>query len=179
MTGAEPEMAESAALPRRVVDAAAARGLRLATAESLTGGLVAARICEIPGASAVFTGGVVSYTHEVKRSLLGVDAELLEQCGAVDPEVARQMAEGALRACGADLAVATTGVAGPEPHDGQPVGTAWLGLAWAEGSRAVLAQCRGDRGQIRAESARRALELLLEGLLDGRGAAGAASSALG
>ena len=175
MTGAESVLAESAALPRRVVDAAAARGLRLATAESLTGGLVAARICEVPGASAVFTGGVVSYTHEVKRSLLGVDAELLEQRGAVDPEVARQMAEGALRACGADLAVATTGVAGPEPHDGQPVGTVWLGLAWAEGSRAVLARCRGDRGQIRAESTRRALELLLEGL----GAAGAASSALG
>src|SRR5690606_38792196 len=87
--------------------------------------MIAARLAEVPGASAVLRGGVVSYSSEVKASLLGVAAQLLEAHGSVDPEVARQMAVGAQRACGAGAAVSATGVAGTEPHDGKAVGTVY------------------------------------------------------
>ena len=148
----------------QVVSAARERGLRIAVAESLTGGLVAGALCGVPGASAVFTGAVVCYTHEVKSSVLGVDRGLLAIRGAVDAEVARQMAVGALRVCEADLAVSTTGAAGPEPHDGQPVGTVFFGLAGAGGERTVQGAYQGDRAVIREASVRGALELLLEQL---------------
>ena len=107
-----------------------AQGLTLGTAESCTGGLIAKRFTDLPGASAVFRGGVVSYTDAVKHSILGVPQGLLDQYGAVSPQVARAMAEGAQRALGCDLALSTTGVAGPGPDGrGNPVGLVYVGLA--------------------------------------------------
>ncbi|WP_233548719.1 CinA family protein [Galactobacter valiniphilus] len=125
---------ECAPLARELVTRAGAAGLTVATAESLTAGLVAATIADVPGASAVLRGGVVSYAVEVKASVLGVDAAWLAEHGPVDPRVAEEMAAGAARVCDADLGVSTTGVAGPEPHGGRAVGTVYLGVA-VRGSR--------------------------------------------
>lgn len=162
---------------RRVVGAASAdetaalvteltrHGLRLAIAESLTGGLLAAELIRIPGASAVVNGGIVAYATPLKHRLLGVDAELLAVEGAVHPEVARQMARGARSALAvgghdAELGIATTGVAGPEPQDGRAPGTVYLGLSGPAGERAVELRLSGDRAEIRAETVRRAIREL-------------------
>lgn len=133
--------------------------LTVATAESLTGGLLAGELVSVSGASKVFNGGVVSYHTQLKETLLGVDAALLTANGPVDPEVARQMAEGARQAClidgrPADLGLATTGVAGPDPdpQTGQPAGTVYLGIATASGSRAVALSLSGDRPAIRTQT---------------------------
>ncbi|MDO5068462.1 MAG: nicotinamide-nucleotide amidohydrolase family protein [Propionibacteriaceae bacterium] len=109
------------------------RGLTVATAESLTAGLVSATLADVSGASTVLRGGIVAYSPEVKQQLLGVDPELLEAHGTVHAEVARQMAHGAARALHADLALATTGVAGPGPAEGHPPGTGFLALALPTG----------------------------------------------
>lgn len=109
-------------LAARLVPALTDAGRTLAVAESLTGGLVLATLVSVPGASAVVRGGVVAYMTDVKTSVLGVDHELLALEGAVHPEVARQMAHGVVALVGADYGVATTGVAGPDPQDGRPVG---------------------------------------------------------
>lgn len=107
-----------------------AQGLSLATAESCTGGLIASRLTDVPGSSEVFTHGFVTYANRAKQNILGVSAEALEKFGAVSKEVARQMAEGALRVACADVAVAVTGIAGPGGgSEEKPVGTAWLALA--------------------------------------------------
>ncbi|SCC12298.1 CinA family protein [Arthrobacter sp. NIO-1057] len=143
-----------------VIAAAIAQGVQLATAESLTAGMIAARLAEVSGASAVLRGGVVSYSSDVKRELLNVDADLLETHGSVDPEVARQMALGALQACGADLAVSATGVAGPEAHDGKSVGTVFIGWARGEESGSKKHHFVGDRAQIREQSTQAALQQL-------------------
>jgi PncC family amidohydrolase len=111
----------------------------MATAESLTGGLLGAAVTDVPGASRVYRGGVVAYATDLKGQLLGVDGDLLARVGAVDPDVAAAMAAGARSRLGADLGLATTGVAGPDPQDGHPPGTVWLGLADADGSWAVPA----------------------------------------
>jgi len=162
---------------RRVVGAASAdetaalvaeltrHGLRLAIAESLTGGLLAAELIRIPGASAVVNGGIVAYATPLKHRLLGVDAELLAVEGAVHPEVARQMARGARSALAvggrdAELGIATTGVAGPDPQDGRAPGTVYLGLSGPAGERAVELLLSGDRAEIRAETVRRAIREL-------------------
>lgn len=121
--------AEETSDPVELIQRGAHRGLTLATAESLTAGSLAARLADVPGASAVLLGGVVAYCSEVKHHLLAVDAELLESQGAVDPAVAAAMARGAAAATGADIGISTTGVAGPEPHEGKAVGTVYLGLA--------------------------------------------------
>ncbi|OMH24217.1 hypothetical protein BKD30_09605 [Tersicoccus phoenicis] len=157
-------MCEPEADPARVIAAAVERGRTLATAESLTGGAVCAALVDVPGASAVLRGGVVSYHHDVKVGLLGVDPARLAAHGAVDPEVAAQMAVGARVATGADVAVATTGVAGPEPHDGQPVGTVWIGIATAAGATATRHRFTGSRAEIRASARDAALAVLLESL---------------
>ena len=132
-------------------------GLTVATAESLTGGLLAGELVRVPGASLVFNGGVVTYHTKLKHTLLGVDEALLAEHGPVDPQVATQMAEGVRHACGiegrpADLGLATTGVAGPDPdpQTGKPAGTVFLGIATAHGSRAVPLSLPGDRAAIRA-----------------------------
>lgn len=129
---------DGSSLEATVVRLLTERGLRLATAESCTGGLVADRITDVPGSSAVFTHGFVTYANEAKRDLLGVPQELLDQHGAVSEPVARAMAEGALRVSGADLAVAVTGIAGPGGgSEEKPVGTVWL--AWARRGGETLA----------------------------------------
>ncbi len=109
-------------LAAQLVPALTDAGRTVAVAESLTGGLVVATLVSVPGASAVVRGGVVAYMTDVKTAVLGVDHELLALEGAVHPEVARQMARGVVSLVGADYGVATTGVAGPDPQDGRPVG---------------------------------------------------------
>ncbi len=155
-----PDPLELQALAGTVVAAAKASGLTLATAESLTAGMIAATLAEVPGASAALTGGIVSYSSAVKANVLGVEPKLLEEAGSVDGEVARQMALGARRVCGSDMAVSATGVAGPDAHDGKPVGTVFLGWASASGSGFTEHHFTGDRAQIRVLSTVCALELL-------------------
>jgi nicotinamide-nucleotide amidase len=151
-------------LAQQVVLAAVADGVRIGTAESLTAGMVASALATVPGASAALQGGIVSYQGEVKTGVLGVDRDLLAAEGAVHADVARQMAEGARRVLGADIAVSTTGVAGPEPHGGKPVGTVFIGTADADGSDAVAFTFSGGRAEIRAQAEEAALEKLLEAI---------------
>ena len=139
----------------RVVAGLTRRGLTVAVAESLTGGLLVAKLIRTPGASATVLGGVVAYNTALKHSVLGVDAALLADRGAVDAEVARQMADrvrSALAVDGrpADVGISTTGVAGPEPQDGQPVGTVYLGFAFGNDVRSVALRLSGDRDGIRS-----------------------------
>ncbi|MFI6649148.1 CinA family protein [Streptomyces sp. NPDC050529] len=137
------------------------RGETLAVAESLTGGLVAAELTSVPGASQAFRGSVTAYATPLKSEVLGVDAELLAARGAVDAEVARQMAAGVRLALGADWGVATTGVAGPEPQDGQPVGTVFVAVCGpCDTGKVAALRLNGGRADIRRESVRSVLELL-------------------
>ncbi len=153
-----------------VVRLLSVRGGTLAVAESLTGGLVAAEITSVPGASKVFRGGVTAYATELKHQVLGVDAALLATRGAVDPQVAAQMAAGVRRILGADWGIATTGVAGPEPQDGQPVGTVFVAVdgprtadsGFEGGGKVASLRLNGSRAEIRKESVRSVLALLLE-----------------
>ena len=137
-----------------VIAVLTARGLTIAVAESLTGGLLVAELIKTPGASAAVTGGVVAYNTALKHSVLGVDAELLASRGAVDPEVARQMATGVRTALAvdgrpADIGISTTGVAGPDPQDGHPVGTVFLGFAIANRVSSAALHLSGSRDDIR------------------------------
>ncbi|MFM9444851.1 CinA family protein [Streptomyces acidiscabies] len=148
------------------------RGEVLAVAESLTGGLVAAEITSVPGASKAFRGSVTAYATDLKREVLGVDAQLLAVRGAVDAQVAAQMATGVRKALGADWGIATTGVAGPDPQDGQPVGTVFVavdgpfgpGAGSASGGKVKALRLNGSRAEIRRESVRSVLALLLQEL---------------
>ncbi len=144
------------------------RGLTLSAAESCTGGLIAKRMTDLPGASKVFRGGVVSYTNGVKAGVLGVPEALLEQYGAVSEPVARAMAEGCRRACGSDLAVSVTGVAGPDKDDwGNEVGTVYIALASREGTLCKRLSCgRGrGRGRVRTSAAHNAFDIIRRTLL--------------
>jgi nicotinamide-nucleotide amidase len=136
------------------------RGETLATAESLTGGLVGATLTAIAGASATYRGGVVAYATDVKSSLLGVSGELLAARGAVDGDVAAAMATGVRRVLGADWGLALTGVAGPEPQDGRPVGTLYVGIVGPDGPAVAEHRLSGDRHAIRVTSCRTALHAL-------------------
>ncbi|WP_100810452.1 MULTISPECIES: CinA family protein [unclassified Microbacterium] len=142
------------------------RGWTLGVAESLTGGMLAAALISVPGASATVVGAIVAYATPLKHSLLGVDATLLAEHGAVHPEVARQMAEGVRHAVvvdgrDADVGIATTGIAGPDSPDGQPVGTVYVGVSAPGGSSVLTLRLGGDRDAIRAETVRQALSALL------------------
>jgi nicotinamide-nucleotide amidase len=144
-------------------------GWTIAVAESLTGGLLCAEIVGVPGASAHLRGGVVSYATDLKQRLLGVDGAILDLDGPVQPKVARQMADGVRDALAtgdrrADVGVSTTGIAGPTSPDGQPVGTVYVGVSTPLGTRVELLQLTGTREQIRAETVRRAIRLVLEAL---------------
>ena len=139
------------------------RGLTLAVAESCTGGVIASRFTAQAGASAYMLGGVVSYSNESKCSILGVEAEAIARHGAVSEVVARQMAEGARRAMGADYAISTTGIAGPTGgSEEKPVGTVWIGVATPKGTFAIMRNCGTDRGQIIARATAYAISLLYE-----------------
>ncbi len=152
--------------------AIAAEALRLlaesdqtvAVAESLTGGMVAAELTAVPGASRSFRGSVTAYATELKHRVLGVDAGLLAAEGAVNAQVAGEMAAGVRRVLGASWGIATTGVAGPKPQDGRPVGTVFVAVAGPEGEKTVPLSLNGSREEIRRESARTVLELLLSEL---------------
>ncbi|MET8869071.1 nicotinamide-nucleotide amidohydrolase family protein [Nonomuraea sp. NPDC004580] len=136
-------------------------GATVAVAESLTGGLIGAAITSVPGASKAFRGGVISYATDLKHELLGVPAELLRREGAVHPEVATGMAAGVARLCGATYGLAVTGVAGPEPQDGKPVGTVHIGVAGPGGREwARELRLQGSRERIRVETVDEAVDLL-------------------
>jgi nicotinamide-nucleotide amidase len=152
--------ADAADAAAEVLEVLAGRGATLAVAESLTGGLVAARLTAVPGASRVFRGSVTAYATELKAALLGVGADLLAARGAVDPEVARAMAEGVRVRLGATWGAATTGVAGPDPQDGQPVGTVFVAVAGPHGGEVTALRLTGDRTAIRGASVTALLDLL-------------------
>jgi nicotinamide-nucleotide amidase len=155
--------AGSAAAP--VVAALLARAETVATAESLTGGLVGSMITDVPGASAVYRGGLITYATELKAVLAGVSEQTLAADGPVASSTAEQMAEGAARACAADWGLATTGVAGPDPQGGHPVGQVFVAVAARDRSARVRELAlTGDRPTIRALAAAAALGLLLETL---------------
>jgi len=137
------------------------KGLTIATAESCTGGLVAAAITAIPGASAVFTHGFITYAYAAKTQMLGVPEELLEMAGAVSEPVALRMAQGARAHAGVDVAVAITGIAGPDGGTpAKPVGTVWFGLEGPDGASTYHKIFHGSRDAIRAQSVAFALRLL-------------------
>ncbi|MDQ1288222.1 MAG: nicotinamide-nucleotide amidase [Actinomycetota bacterium] len=152
---------DDAGLAARVIARLRDEGNTLAVAESLTGGLLAARLVDVPGASAVLRGGVVAYATDLKHVLLGVDDELLAAHGAVHPDVAAQMATGVRERLGATWGLATTGVAGPAPQDGRSPGTVHLGIAGPGGVRVVSLVLDGDRATIRRLTVDAALGVLL------------------
>jgi nicotinamide-nucleotide amidase len=159
-------------LAAEVVALLVERGLTIGVAESLTGGLLVAELVSVPGASAVVRGGVVAYATPLKHSVLGVSARLLEESGAVHPEVARQMARGvrsllAVDGRPADIGLSTTGVAGPSPQDGHPVGTVFVGLAMGEDVSALRLSLSGDRDHIRNAVVSESLSTLRARLLAG------------
>jgi nicotinamide-nucleotide amidase len=154
-------LAGAAAAVVRLLDG---RGESLATAESLTGGLVASTIVDVAGASSVFRGGLVVYATELKASLAGVSDRLLEERGPVDPDVALALAEGGRQRCFADWGLATTGVAGPEPQDGKPVGLVFVAVAGPAGSVVHRLDLDGGRAAIRHRTVLGALQLLAEQL---------------
>lgn len=137
-------------------------GKTLATAESCTGGGIGAALTAIPGSSAVYKGGIISYTNWVKQNLLNVDEGLLETLGAVSAPVARAMAVGARKALQADVAVSVTGLAGPGADEfGNPVGRVYIGYADERISTAVEFTFSGDRDAVRKQAAEEALKLVL------------------
>jgi len=147
-------------LAARLIADLVAAGHSVATAESLTGGLVVATLIDVPGASAVVTGGIVAYQDEVKTALLGVSAAVLLERGAVCVEVAEALATGARERLGATWGVGTTGVAGPGPAAGVPAGTVFVAVAGPGGVSARALSCTGSRAQVRAAAVAGALQLL-------------------
>lgn len=153
----------------QAIEALVSARLTIGVAESLTGGLLASTLIGVPGASAAVRGGVVAYDTRVKHALLGVDAGLLALRGAVHPEVALQMADGVRRVLTVDglptdVGIATTGVAGPDPQDGQDVGTVFVAIVTRAGGRVVPLVLDGDRQEIRERTVELALEALVQEL---------------
>ncbi|MEO6512088.1 MAG: CinA family protein [Nocardioides sp.] len=148
-----------------LLDALRERHATLATAESLTGGRLAALVTEVPGASAVYVGGVVSYATELKVSVLGVPEELVQRYGVVSPECAGAMARGVRGLTGATYALSTTGVAGPDEQEGKAVGTVYVGVAGPDGETALALELVGDRQAIQDRTCREALDALLSTVL--------------
>lgn len=139
------------------------RGKTLVSAESLTGGGIGHALTSVSGSSAVYKGGIISYTNEVKNQVLGVPADILEQYGAVSEPVAKAMAEGARRLLKADIAVSATGLAGPGGDEyGNPVGTVFIG--YADEKQTVVKHCifAGDRETVRNQTIEAALQIVLE-----------------
>ena len=143
-----------------VVDLLRARGLTLATAESLTGGAVGEAVTSVPGASAVYAGGVVSYATRVKVELLGVPQGVVDRDGVVSAACATQMAERVRHLVGTTVGLATTGVAGPEPQEGRPAGLVYVAVADASGVETQELSLSGDRAAIRTATVTAALALV-------------------
>lgn len=137
------------ALATEVILLCRQQGLRIGTAESLTGGLVCGALTAVPGASVALWGGVVTYATDRKSAVLGVSEELLDERGAVDGDVVLAMATGVRQVMAVDVALATTGVAGPEPQDGKPVGTVFVAAIGPGFERVEELSLDGDRSQIR------------------------------
>jgi len=160
-------MSQAARMARKVLDMAAARGVMIATAESCTGGLIAAELTGIAGSSSVMDCGFVTYSNEAKIKLLGVEPELLNQHGAVSAPIASAMAQGALVRSQADLAISVTGIAGPGGGaPDKPTGLIWFGLARTGNPVRTVQRQFGDSGRsrVRALGVETALGLLLQGL---------------
>ncbi len=155
--GGEPP----SSLAERLVSTLRQVRLTIATAESLTAGLISATIADVPGASAVLRGGLTAYATEVKRSCLHLDAELLERHGAISSECAEAMAYQARLLFNADVAVSATGVSGPEQQERQPVGTVYVAVASSSEVRIARLSLRGDRRAIRVATVEAALTLAL------------------
>lgn len=149
------------ALARQAVAALATAGATLATAESLTGGMLGEMITSVSGSSTVYRGGVISYCNAVKATCLGVSQWDLDTLGAVSAPVAEQMAQGARQRLSADYALSTTGIAGPNSDEtGKPVGLVYIACAGPQGCRVQELHLAGDRAAIRQATCRAALELL-------------------
>lgn len=164
-------MTESPAPNALVINALIGRGLRIAVAESLTGGQLVAALVDVAGASVPVVGGVVAYDTAIKRSVLGVSASLLEQRGAVDPQVAEQMATGVRSALAVDgrptdVGIATTGVAGPDPQDGKAPGTVYVGVAIGGRVFSVPLSLSGTRRDIQTQTVDAALAILNDALAE-------------
>ncbi len=156
---------ENRRLARLVLDRARELGVTLGSAESCTGGMIAAAITAIPGSSDSFVGGVVSYWVDVKERVLGVEGRIIDEHGVVSHETARAMAEGARMTLSCDYAVATTGIAGPTGAEpGKPVGTVCFGVAGPLGTRSFTTCIGKTREEIRASAVTTALGALLEEL---------------
>jgi PncC family amidohydrolase len=151
-------------LPTRVFLALRAAGDTLATAESLTGGQLAAVVTDVPGVSATYLGGVVSYATEMKVAVLGVPEEVVERHGVISAECAEAMASGVRGLTGATYALSTTGVAGPTEQEGKPVGTVYVGIAGPGLLRSIELNLDGDRPTIQKQTCQRALAALEETL---------------
>jgi nicotinamide-nucleotide amidase len=146
--------------PYELIDLLVRRRETVAVAESVTGGLLAATIVDVPGASRAFRGGLIVYATDLKTTLAGVPAELVAQRGPVDGEVAAALARGARERCGADWGLATTGVAGPDPQGGVAVGVIFVAVAGADGTRVRSVELTGARAAVRAGAVTAALDLL-------------------
>ncbi|PVG82045.1 CinA family protein [Nocardioides gansuensis] len=146
----------SQALQDRLVEL----GSTVATAESLTGGALAVRLTQLPGSSDVFLGGVVAYATEVKESVLGVPEQVVREHGVISGECAVAMASGVRDLLSATYGLSTTGVAGPEPQEGQPPGTVWIAVAGPEGVETRLLELEGDRTDVQSATCDEALSLL-------------------
>jgi PncC family amidohydrolase len=147
--------------PTAVVAALVERGLTLATAESLTGGAVAAAVVSVPGASNAYVGGVVTYATDLKVSLLGVPQDLVDSDGVVSAACARVMAERVRSLTGADVGVSTTGVAGPDPQEGKAPGTVFVAVSGSVDTRVRALTLTGDRAAVRAATVDAALATVL------------------
>lgn len=156
-------MAEPSRTATELLAALRERHLMIAVAESLTGGLVTSALVDVPGASLVLRGGVVAYATDLKGTLLDVDRDLLAARGAVDPDVAAAMARGVAQLLGADMGIATTGVAGPGSQDGHPAGTVHVATWGPSGAVVWSRSLPGDREAVRLAARDLALDLALEG----------------
>ena len=162
---ADPAAALESTLEHRVGRVLIEARLTIATAESFTGGLLCDRLTNVPGSSAYVLGGVIAYANELKEDLLRVDPETLANYGAVSEQTALEMARGALRCCGADCALSTTGIAGPTGGTAEkPVGLAYIALVTADREWCERHVFTGDRLEIKRQGAEAALQLLLKHL---------------
>lgn len=179
MAAYDRQMTTSPTTPHSLQAQLLAARATVATAESLTGGLVGAAFTSVSGSSAVYLGGVVTYATELKVSVLGVPAAVVSGPGVVSPECAEAMAVGVRALTGATYAVSTTGVAGPEAQEGKAVGTVFVGVAGPAGVGHVACALDGDRDAIRAQTVQAALSALSEQVSTDRGSSVGEETPLG
>ena len=149
-------------IAQAAIEALTRQGLTVATCESLTGGLICATLVDVPGASKVVRGGLITYQTDTKPLLAGVDTGLIADKGVVSAEVARAMAEGARNRLGVDIAVSSTGMASPGGVDEPPAGTVFVGVASVQGVRALPLHLTGDRAAIRQQTVKAAIKAIME-----------------